>query len=179
MRMTLAQHEPELIAATRAGSGEALGQLYVRHADTLMAVACRLTGSTADAEDVLHDVFLGLPEALIRYEERGAFGAWLRQLTARVALTRMRSPTRAREMPFDDSVLAADEPSADTLGDRVTIEAALARLPDATRVVFVLKMVEGYPHARIAEMLGISVGASEVRLVRAMKMMRHLLGNSR
>ena len=49
----------------------------------LLALARRLAGSAADAEDVVHDVFLGLPEALRRYEERGSLESWLKRVTAR------------------------------------------------------------------------------------------------
>ncbi|MDQ6886713.1 MAG: sigma-70 family RNA polymerase sigma factor [Gemmatimonadota bacterium] len=173
------RRDPELVELARAGSPEALGELYARHGNAVMAVAYRLTGSAADAEDVVHDVFLGLPEGLARYEERGTFESWLRQLAARVALTRLRSVSRQREVPLGQLPLIANAPSAESLGDRVALAAAVASLPPALRVVFVLKVIEGYPHARIAEILDISVGASEVRLVRAIKTLRRTLGGSR
>ena len=65
--------ETGLVARARGGSAEALAELYRLHADAMMALAFRLTASLRDAEDVLHDVFLGLPEALRRYEERERF----------------------------------------------------------------------------------------------------------
>src|SRR5437762_2824611 len=80
----------ELVASAREGGGDALAELYARYGTGLMALAYRLTGSRADAEDVLHDVFLGLPEALHAYDERGAFESWLKRITARVALTRLK-----------------------------------------------------------------------------------------
>jgi RNA polymerase sigma-70 factor (ECF subfamily) len=43
------------------------------------------------------------------------------------------------------------------------------------RTVFVLKQVEGYSHEQISSLLGISVGASRVRLARALKTLRHSL----
>ena len=173
MNQPLDDHD--LVDLVRRGSPEALGALYARYGDRLMAVAYRLTVSSAEAEDVLHDVFLGLPEALGRYEERGALAAWLGQLTARTALTRLRAPARRREVPLGGLPLRAPGPTADLLSERVTLAAALGQLPDSLRAVLVLKLVDGHSHARIAELLGITVGASEVRLVRALRMLRHLL----
>ncbi|MEP6690753.1 MAG: sigma-70 family RNA polymerase sigma factor [Gemmatimonadaceae bacterium] len=165
-----------LIQRARAGSPDALGELYALYAPRVMAVAFRLTASVHDAEDVLHDVFLGLPEALARsYEEGGRFDAWLRQLAARTALTRLRASGRRREVAIASDV-AAPAPGAERLGDRVALARALAQLPDSLRTVFVLKSVEGYTHAEVAAMLGITEGASEVRLVRAVKRLRELLG---
>src|SRR3954468_4833343 len=88
----------DLVARARGGSGDALSELYSLYGQRLMALAYRLTRSRSDAEDVLHDVFLGLPEALSRYEERGAFESWLKRITARVALTKLRGRQRAREV---------------------------------------------------------------------------------
>jgi RNA polymerase sigma factor (sigma-70 family) len=165
--------ERELVQRAREGSAEALATLYGRYADRLMSLAYRITGSSADAEDVLHDIFLGLGQALAHYEERGHLLAWLRRLTVRVALTRLRRGARAREVRLDaQRVIARDEP----IDDRIALETAVHALPDSLRVVFVLKVIEGHSHAEIASMLGITPGASEVRLVRAVKQLRALLG---
>jgi RNA polymerase sigma-70 factor (ECF subfamily) len=162
----------DLIARTRTGDPAALGELYARHARTLLALARRLTGSAADAEDVLHDVFLGLPEALRRYDERGTLEAWLKRVTARVALNRLRTRGRTREVPLADAPNAAG--SADAL-DVLALQGAIDALPDALRVVLVLKEIEGYSHAEVAALLDITRGASEVRLHRAVAALRRRL----
>jgi RNA polymerase sigma-70 factor (ECF subfamily) len=168
--------EWELVERARDGAADALATLYSRYGDRLMSVAYHLTGSAADAEDVLHDVFLGLPEALRHYDERGRLAAWLGQLTARVALTRMRRVVRAAEVSLADEHEAVAS-SSGSLDDRIALAAALHALPRALRAVFVLKVIEGHSHAEIASTLGITAGASEVRLVRAVKKLRVLLGD--
>jgi DNA-directed RNA polymerase specialized sigma24 family protein len=90
-----------LIAEARAGSPDALSALYLEHGVALFRLAYRLVGAREDAEDVVHDVFVGLPEALGRYEERGSFGAWLKRVIARVALMTLRSGKRRREVGLD------------------------------------------------------------------------------
>jgi RNA polymerase sigma-70 factor (ECF subfamily) len=56
-------------------------------------------------------------------------------------------------------------------------EGAIQRLPEGARQVFVLFDVEGYPHAEIAELMGISPGTSKSQLHRARMMLReHLRG---
>src|SRR4029079_1424980 len=82
--------EAELVRATRSGDMDALAELYRRFSPALMAVAYRLLQSREAAEDVLHDVFVGLPEAMRKYDERGRLAAWLKQVTARVALSVVR-----------------------------------------------------------------------------------------
>lgn len=63
--------------------------------------------------------------------------------------------------------------------ERLTVEEALRHLSDEHRTVFLLKEVEGYDHAEIAELLGLSVANSEVRLHRARRQLRELLRGSR
>ena len=91
-----------LIAEARAGSPN-LSALYLEHGAALFRLAYRLVGAREDAEDVVHDMFVGLPDALRRYEERGSFAAWLKRVTARMALMRLRSRKRRREVSLDDA----------------------------------------------------------------------------
>ena len=51
-------------------------------------------------------------------------------------------------------------------------EAALEKLPDGAREIFVLHDVEGYKHSEIAALLGISAGTSKAQLHRARMMLR-------
>ena len=166
----------EQARAGRVGHTRALGELYRLYGQALFRVAYRLTGSREDAEDVLHDVFVGLPEALERYQERGRLDAWLRRLTARQALMRLRKGRR-QELRLEQH----DEPAQPSgregeLGD---LQAAIDALPRPLRSVLVLKEVEGYSHSETAEMLGISVVTSRVRLMRAMGRLRGMLGGNR
>jgi len=162
------------IVGARAGDPDALASLYRAYGAALYRLAYRLTGTPQDAEDVVHDVFAGLPEALGRYEERGSFAGWLKRVTARVALMRLRTRTRRREVMLN-ATLPADQRPADV--ESMALETAINALPDRLRSVLVLKEVEGYSHAEVSELLGISEGTSRVRLNRAMKRLRRMLEN--
>lgn len=163
----------EQARAGRVGHTHALGELYRLHSPALYRVAYRLTGSREDAEDVLHDVFVGLPEALEHYEERGRLDAWLRRLTARRALMKLRAQRRqvALESEHDAGQMPRERDH--------DLQAAVNALPVPLRSVVVLKEIEGYSHAETAEMLGISVVTSRVRLMRAMSRLRRMLGGRR
>jgi RNA polymerase sigma-70 factor, ECF subfamily len=163
-----------LVKQARAGSSRALGDLYRSHGQALFRVAYRLTGSREDAEDVLHDVFVGLPEALERYEERGRLGPWLRRLTARAALMKLRKQRRQAALLLNEHSAS----QAAVVGNQ-DLEAAVNALPAPLRSVLVLKEIEGYSHAETAEMLGISTVTSRVRLMRAMSRLRRMLGGNR
>jgi len=94
------------------GDLAALGGLYDRYAGILLAVAYRLLMSKDDAEDVVHDVFVGLPEAFRRYEERGALAGWLKRVTVRVALSRLRRDEVRAAQSLDASLGAPQRDTA-------------------------------------------------------------------
>lgn len=164
--------ESELLSQARRGNPTALGALYEMHGGMLLRLGTRITGSVSDAEDLLHDLFVGLPELLSRYEHRATLGAWLRGVMARMAIGRLRLMNRREELAgaSHDGVLAQSDP-----WNAVDLERAIASLPETSRVAFVLRQIEGYSHNEIASMLGISSGASRVRHLRALRQLRALL----
>ena len=168
-----AESDAVVVARVASGDRAALGALYDRYASVLLGVAFRLLMSKPDAEDVVHDVFVGLPEALRKYEERGAFVSWLKRVTARVALSRLRRD-EVRGAAIDAGVGAPPRDHEVA----IDLEAAVAALAPSLRAVLVLKDVEGYSHVEIAEMIGITVGASKVRLHRALRALRETLERS-
>jgi len=162
----------EIVAQARTGQPGALSALYTEYAGDLLRLATRLLGSHHDAEDVVHDLFVGLPERLTRYQEAGAFGAWVRALTVGLAqMHRRRDARRSRVMDADADVdrIAGSTPEPDTAID---VEQEVARLPERLRAVFVLKQWEGYSHDEIASLLGITSGSSRVRHLRALRLLR-------
>jgi RNA polymerase sigma-70 factor (ECF subfamily) len=65
-----------LLIQQASGSTGALAALFELHGALVHRVAYRLTLSADEAEDIVQDVFVGLPEALAAYGGRGAFDAW-------------------------------------------------------------------------------------------------------
>ncbi len=165
--------DADLIPALRRGNPDALGTVYRWHAPALLRLAARLLGSRTEAEDVVQDLFVGLPEALGSYEERGQLIGWLRTIVVRLALMRIRGGRRRRETPLELSPAPHARDHEPTTG--LTLAALLARLPEEQRTVVVLRTIEGYSHAEVAELLGVRRNTIEVRFHRAMARLRELL----
>jgi len=162
------------IARAAEGDMDALGELYREHSQAVMRVAYHLMASRDEAEDIVQDVFIGLPEALRKLDDPLTFPSWLRRVAARTALMRMRGERRRRQSPIEGAAASA-APAHDGI-ERDAIAGALASLPEELRTVFVLKEIEGYAHAEIATLAGITVNNSEVRLHRARVRLRKILG---
>jgi RNA polymerase sigma-70 factor (ECF subfamily) len=169
--------DAELVRRVRAGSPEGLAELYRRHSEMVYHVAYRFLTSEDDAEDVLQDVFAGLPEALRAYQERDRFEFWLKRVAVRAALMLLRSRERRREERLPEArAPRSQSPDAETVAKYVATRRALRQLTPDQRVVLILKQVEGYTHAEIGELLGISEAASAGRLHRALRKLWELLG---
>lgn len=166
----------EILRRARAGDPEGLAALYDHHAAALYRTAYRLSGSRPDAEDIVHDLFIGLPEALRRYEEQGNLRAWLTRVVVRLALMRARADRRRRTVPILEADNVASTRRTDAPLEHEDVRTAVMALPPGLRVVFTLRQVEGFSHEEIGGMLGISAGASRVRLTRAIQLLRRLLG---
>jgi len=164
--------------ALALGDVEALAQLVVEFGDLVYGTIYRLTANAADAEDAAQEVFIRLPRVVSGFAGTvEQFPGWLRRIAVRAALMRLRSGRRRNEVSAESIVALVSRP--DDVLARLTIESALAQLSLDHRTVFLLKEVEGYDHAEIAELLGISVANSEVRLHRARRQLRELLRDSR
>jgi RNA polymerase sigma-70 factor (ECF subfamily) len=96
---------------------------------------------------------------------------WLKRVTVRVALSRLRHDEVRATQALDASFAAPSHDAAAAMD----LATAVATLPPSLRAVLVLKEIEGYSHAEIADMVGISVAASKVRLHRGLRALRRLL----
>lgn len=140
----------DLLRRVRDREPQSLHTLMVEHGPHVYSVALRITGSETDAEALVRDLFLDLPDTLDGFEGDD-FRAWLRTLATRRAYRLVRSADRS------------------AVPARHDLESAIAGLEDDQRAVFVLKEVEGLPHEEVARTLGITAGLSRVRLHRARK----------
>lgn len=167
-----------LVQRARKADAGALEELYARYGRILYRVAFALTQSEADAEDVIQDVFAGLPEALRSFEGRGRLEDWLKTVVTRRSLMVLRQRRRRREVSLEGTTLRQPVERAEPVVDRIALQRALAKLPDPLRAVFVLKEIEGYSHEEIGKLMGIGTHGSASKLHRARKILRERLRNS-
>jgi RNA polymerase sigma-70 factor (ECF subfamily) len=164
--------QPEFIGRLRAGDPEALGVVYDRYAPMVFRIGYRLLGDALDAEDLVHDVFVGLARAVKTFEGRGSFENWLRRVATRAALMKLRQrQVLQRGQRRYGRLFARFQRQPDVL-EGLELEDALLQLDVPLRAVFVLKEMEGYSHEEIAEILGITPGAARIRLYRARRKLR-------
>jgi RNA polymerase sigma-70 factor, ECF subfamily len=155
-----------------------LERLYREHSDRIYGLCLRMSGDSAQATELAQDVFVRAWEQLDRLQPGSDAGAWLWRLATNVVLNAMRSERRrhARVAPVaEPGLLERAELGTPLPVRRLSLDAAMARLPERAREVFVLHDVEGFAHAEVAEMLGVAEGTVRAHLHRARTLMREAL----
>jgi RNA polymerase sigma-70 factor, ECF subfamily len=166
------------VALAASGDRRAFERLYHQHATRVFSLCARMVNDRTRAEELTQDVFVRAWEKLHLFRGEAAFGTWLHRMTVNVVLNDRKSEGRQRgRFEDDDDGSAIDglvaRPHAP--GDRMDLEQAIARLPKGARRVFTLHDVEGYKHEEIAEMLGVTTGATKAQLHRARMLLRAAL----
>jgi len=160
------------VARAAAGDVRAFEALYRLHLARVHSLVRRMTGGR-DADELTQDVFVRVWQKLGTFRGDASFTTWLHRLTVNVVIERFRidQARRARltDEPHVFEALPGPRQTAD-LG--LDFEAALEKLPDGAREIFVLHDVEGYKHREIASLLEISAGTSKAQLHRARMMLR-------
>ena len=169
---------------TRAAAGDrgAFERLYRQHVNRVFSICARMVSDQARAEELTQDVFVRAWEKLHLFRGESSFGTWLHRLAVNVVLNARKSEGRMRSRHEEQDeeqggIDALPDTASLSLGpaDLLDLEAAMKRLPPGARRVFVLHDVEGYKHEEIAEMLGVTSGATKAQLHRARLLLREAL----
>ncbi len=187
--------DEELVTRAAAGDADAFETLVGRHEGRVYRLAYRLTGSDADAQDVLQDAFLAAYRGLASFRGTARFSTWLYRITTNAALlhrrARRRRPAESLEefLPrFDADGQHVPEPAElraasradDLLEGKLLAEktrAALERLPDLYREAFVLRDLEELGTSEVADLLRVDAATVRQRVHRARLMLRGYLSH--
>jgi RNA polymerase sigma-70 factor (ECF subfamily) len=160
------------VARAAAGDVRAFEDVYRTHLPRVHSLVRRMTAGR-DADELTQDVFVRVWQKLATFRGDSSFTTWLHRLAVNVVIERFRSDQVRRARLHDgEGIFETLAGPALTRDLRMDFEAALEKLPDGAREIFVLHDVEGYKHHEIATMLEISAGTSKAQLHRARMMLR-------
>lgn len=178
-----------LLRSYVAGDASAFERLFARHRRPLFTYLLHHTGDSATAEDLFQEAFLRLIRGCAGYRPTGTFRSWLFTIAHNVMTDdRRRSALRS---PPEEQRIVDDEPAQLPLevaasGDdpllrssardlREHIEAALLRLPEPQREVFLLRERAGLDLRSIAHATGANLATVKSRMRYALAGLRRLL----
>jgi RNA polymerase sigma factor, sigma-70 family len=161
---------------------DAFSQLYDRCSSLVFSLAMRMLKVRSDAEDLLQEVFVQVWRQASNYSaERGSPEAWIINIARSRAIDKIRS-IRRMEKSFvltDDPARAESsdnvESSAAESETRLTMNAALANLPETQRKVLELAYFDGLTQTEIANQLAEPLGTVKTRMRSGIQRLRDIL----
>ncbi len=175
----------DALARTAAGDVGAFSIIVEAHQERLIRLCERMLGDADEARDAAQDVFLKAYRKAGDVQPQGQVYTWLYRIAVNHCLNKLRRRKLVRFLRFETGSTVADaaeSPIFDPPDSRADPSEALearqrwlatrktiAKLPDNQKAVLILARFEGLSYRQIAEVLGITEGAVESRLVRAMR----------
>jgi RNA polymerase sigma-70 factor (ECF subfamily) len=171
------------------GENRALDDLMARHGRAILHFLIRMLGDESVAEDLAQETFVRVYLHRRRFDPRRKPMTWLYTIAANLARDRLRWLARHPQLPLEAGALPSGQPLQDALPcpdpdpsaqldsrERVdAIRQAVAALPEDLRLPLVLSTYEHRSQAEVAEVLGCSIKAVEMRVYRARQQLRAAL----
>ena len=187
----------QLVERIRSGDYSAFEELVARFERKVYALALKLTGNQADAEEIAQDVFLTIYQKLDSFRGESALSSWIYRVTANAAFMKLRDRRKRRSTSYEEQATSAAAEDQDLPGVTATfpqgdwsaqadeqleagelgeqLKDAIARLPEKFKLIFLLKDVQGLSNEEIGEIVNMSVPAVKSRLHRARLFLREEL----
>lgn len=169
-------NEKELINNCIQGDRKAQKTLYEKYARIMFGVCLRYSNGYEEAKDILQDGFVKVFTKLGQYNFSGSFEGWMKRVFVNTALEFYR--VNKNHMNHSDVDSAYNNPHHDFTLENISkkeILEVLNKMAPGYRTVLNMYIIEGYSHAEIAEMLGISEGTSKSQLSRARVLLQDAL----
>jgi RNA polymerase sigma-70 factor (ECF subfamily) len=170
--------DSELLDLLATGDEAAFRMLVERHIDRAYAIALRIVGNAADAEDVVQDTMLKIWSHRGRWQHgRAKFSTWLYRVVSNRCIDLRRKPRTENVETVPE--VADGQPDAASIIERNELndllELAMQRLPEQQRVAVILSYHENMSNGEIAQVMDTTVAAVESLLKRGRQQLRQLL----
>jgi len=166
------------VERSRQGEHEAFETLVRRYQRMIYALAYRMTGSAADAEDLTQETFIRAHEQLAGYRAEAKFSSWLYRIAVNHCLNWRKRTARREQVHHEWQAQRAEYSSPDgALAQKV--QDALMKLSPKQRATVALAIYDGLSHAEAARVLGCSETTVSWRLFAARAKLRRLLKDTK
>jgi RNA polymerase sigma factor (sigma-70 family) len=136
-------------------SKDACQDLYEKHAPGAFRRARRILGNAADADDVVHDVFLALFEDYERFRGQSAVSTYVYGAVTHACLNRLRNQRKRRDLAAQQLSEARVDPG-NAAESTAMLRDLFARLPEPLAEVAVYHHLDQLPQREIAALIGCS-----------------------
>ena len=169
----------DIIEGCKKGNQRAQYNLYELYSKAMFNVCFRMMNKREEAEDMLQDSFTDAFHRLPSFRYDSTFGHWLKRIVVNNCINELKRK-KADLSYFDDMAWFEnnEEDKEEAYGNGLTVDnvkKAMERLPDGSRVIFSLYLLEGYDHVEISQILNISESNSKTQYMRARIKVKEIL----
>ncbi|PKP22381.1 MAG: hypothetical protein CVU05_04140 [Bacteroidetes bacterium HGW-Bacteroidetes-21] len=171
----------DLVEQCRKGNRDAFRKLYELYSKAMFSICLRLIDDRHEAEDVLQESFTAAFSRLNEFRHDSTFGAWLKKIVVFKSIDALKKKKKGIEyldnierIPLTDTESDPDNDYEKAMSVE-RIKRAMAKLPDGSRTVFSLYLLEGYDHSEIAGIMNISESTSKSQFLRARQRIKEIL----
>jgi RNA polymerase sigma-70 factor, ECF subfamily len=169
----------EIIELSKIGNQKAQYQLYRLYSRSMFNICYRMVNNREEAEDLLQDSFCDAFTKLDSFRFESSFGTWLKKIVVNRCINWIRKKKLSLVFPEkidEEAQNTENEIDYEQLSFDVNkIHMAIGQLPEGYRIIFSLYALEGYDHAEISEIMGISESTSKSQYLRAKKRIKEIL----
>ena len=170
-----------IIEACKQGNESARYQLYQLYAKAMFNICYRMMNHREEAEDMLQEAFTQAFMKMETFRYESSFGSWLKRIVVNTCINAMNK--RKVDLTYCEEVYSGDVAEEKTdYEPEYTVEKvnrAMEQLPDGSRMIFSLYLLEGYDHGEIAGILNISESTSKSQYMRAKRRVAEILRTER
>ena len=171
IRSRLVLSDSEIIERTRKGDVDAFGEIVRRYQSFVYSQAWGYLRDSDAAKDAAQEVFITAYESIRYLRAESALRQWLYRICRNLCLNVIRRQKTERDLRPEAQV----KPGSDVVL-RIHLRELIACLDDPYQDVIVLRYYNDLTYGEIAEVLDISISSVKVRLFRAKKMLKTMLG---
>ena len=168
--------EKDLVSKCIQGDRKAQYELYGLYSKAMMNTSFRILKSTSLAEDALQEAFIEVFKKIQSFRGESTIGAWIKRIVVNKSINLLKKEDmeiESLEEGIEPETLENDPKELAFTTDQVS--EAIMNLPKGFRTVFSLYLLEGYDHAEIGQILGISESTSKTQYKRAKEKVRQEL----
>lgn len=172
--------DSQIIEQCKRGERKAQMQLYSTFYKKVYNTCFRILHNSFESENAMQECFLKVFSNLDSYNNIVPFEAWVVRIAVNTSIDKLRKKNLElvelnENINYDIADLDESEDWNQIVAKVEQVKAAIQKLPDASRLIINLYLIEGYDHEEIGEILNIAPGTSRIQYMRAKHKLIQLL----
>ena len=172
-------NDSQLIIQSLQNNRQAQKLLYEKFSPKMLSLCAYYIKDQQQSEEVMLNGFLKVFTKLNQFSNKGSFEGWIRKIMVFECISYLR---KKNKIIFTDNIEIFETIIDNEVELTIAVEDLhnyINALPEGSKIVFNMYVIEGYKHAEIAEILNVSTGTTKTQLYRARKALQEMISSNK